>query len=215
MDAYYASRYTPDANRQIVWPEIVRYLSRFIVPTSTVVDLGAGYCDFINRVTATKKVAVDSSPDFSQYAAPDVVVLQKYVWDIQSLGEASVDVVFASNLLEHLDEEQLHKTMEAIRYVLRPQGTFIAMQPNYRLNPSHYFDDPTHKKVFSDAALESFLISHHFSIIYKMPRFLPFSLRSRPSWIPLSSLLVRLYLWSPLKPFAGQMLFIGRKELSS
>ena len=85
------------------------------------------------------------------------------------------------------------------------------MQPNYRLSYKTYFDDPTHKKVFSDTALRAFLISFGFEIEMAKPRFLPFSLKSRPSIIPVLPIIIRAYLYSPIKPFAGQMLFVAKK----
>jgi hypothetical protein len=90
------------------------------------------------------------------------------------------------------------------------------MQPNYRLKPKNYFDDPTHKKVFTDESLEKFLLSNNFKILLKMSRFLPFSMRSNSSLIPnfLLPFIVRAYIYSPFKPFAGQMLFVAEKQKS-
>ena len=52
---------------------------------------------------------------------------------------------------------------------------------------------------------------HGFRVLIKKPRFLPFSMRSRPSLLPnwLTGLLVFMYLRFPVKPFAGQMLFVA------
>lgn len=209
-DSYYKSRYTFNNDRGVVWKEIVRYLGQYINNKKTVLDLGAGYCDFINNVSAPNKIAVDMSPDFSEYAEKDVKTIQSAATDLRVVETNSVDVVFSSNLLEHLTDEDLDKTMKEIKRVLKNGGLFISMQPNYRLSYKTYYDDPTHKKVFSDAALESFLISHDFEILKKMPRFLPFSLKSRPSIIPISPFIIRAYLNSPIKPFAGQMLFVTK-----
>jgi len=209
-DSYYKSRYTFNNDRSVVWKEIVRYLGKYINNKKTVLDLGAGYCDFINNVSAENKIAVDMSPDFAEFAGKDVKTIQSAATNLGMVDTDSVDVVFSSNLLEHLTDEELDKTMKEIKRVLKNDGYFISMQPNYRLSYKTYFDDPTHKKVFSDSALESFLISHDFEIIKKMPRFLPFSLKSRPSIIPVFPFIIRAYLNSPIKPFAGQMLFVTK-----
>lgn len=211
MDAYYKSRYTFDKTRSVVWREIVRYLSPFIPAQGTAIDLGAGYCDFINNINARTKYAVDVSPEIGTHARPPAQVIRKPAWDLSPIADHSADVVHASNLLEHFTDEELDKTMQELKRVLKGNGRLILLQPNYRLSYKSYFDDPTHKKVFSDSALESFLIAHGFKIILKKPRFLPFSLRSRPSIIPVFPLLVRAYIHSPLKPFAGQMLFVSEK----
>lgn len=212
-DEYYKSRYTFDARRSIVWGEIVKYESKFVPDNAIIVDLGAGYCDFINNVKAAKKYAVDTSPELGDYTASDVIKISEVAWNLQSITDESVDIVHASNLFEHFTDEELEKVMKEVKRVLKKGGKLILMQPNYRLKPANYFDDPTHKKVFSDAALESFLLSHGMKIVLKKPRFLPFSMRSNSSLLPnsLLPLVVRAYLYSPLKPFAGQMLFIAEK----
>lgn len=210
MDNYYASRYVPDPSRSVVWKEIVKHHKKFIPADATVLDLGAGYCDFINNVEAKRKIAVDLSPDFSAFAAEGVETIQSSAWDYVGVASDSVDVVHASNLLEHLDDSELEKTMSEIKRVLKNGGQLILMQPNYYYTYKNYFDDPTHKKVFSHSALQAFLISHGFSIELMMPKFLPFSLRSRPGFIPLQSWMVRAYIASPWKPMGGQMLFVGK-----
>jgi len=47
-----------------------------------------------------------------------------------------------------------------------------------------------------------------FDIIKIIPKFLPFSAESK---VPKASFLIKLYLLSPWKPFAGQMLFVAKK----
>ncbi len=209
-DPYYESRYVPDKNRPLVWKEIVSYLKKYIPENGTVLDIGAGYCDFINNVETKTKIALDYSSDFEKFANKDVKTIRSSVLDMKEISNDSIDLLFASNLLEHLSDDELQKAMSEIKRILKNNRLLILMQPNYRLSFKTYFDDPTHKKVFSDLALESFLISHGFKIELKKARFLPFSLRSKPSIIPLSSFIVRAYLYSPWKPFAGQMLFVSK-----
>ena len=212
-DKYYKSRYVFDPRRSFIWKEIVGFESKFIPKSGTVVDLGAGYCDFINNVNSKKKYAVDYSPELSKFASEEVIKINKEAWDLSEIEDDSVDVVHASNLFEHFTDEELSRVMKDVKRILKKGGKLILMQPNYRLNPKHYFDDPTHKKVFSDAALESFLLSQDMKIVLKMPRFLPFSMKSNSSIIPnsLLPLIVRIYIHSPVKPFAGQMLFVSEK----
>jgi SAM-dependent methyltransferase len=209
MDPYYQSRYTPNPDRTVVWKEITRFLQPFLAGAATIVDLGAGYCDFINNVSAPERIAIDYSPDSAHFAAPGVRTIQSSVTKL-ALEDSSANVFFASNLLEHLTDDDLESTMTEIKRVLKTDGLLILMQPNYRFSYKTYFDDPTHKKVFSDEALKTFLISHGFEIRKLMPRFLPFSLKSRPGLVPISAAVVRAYIHSPWKPFAGQMLVVGK-----
>ncbi len=213
-DSYYKTRYVPDRARPIVWKEIARFLQKYIPDSGVVVDLGAGYCDFINNISAKTKYAVDISPELSKFAGKNVIKINRGGWNFHEISDSSIDIVHASNFLEHFTDDELAKIMEEVGRILKPKGKLILMQPNYRLAAKNYFDDPTHKKIFSDASLESFLLSHNYKILLKMPRFLPFSMRSNSSLIPHSLLpfVVRTYIHSPFKPFAGQMFFIAEKE---
>ncbi len=209
-DPYYKSRYVWNDDRKVVWKEIVRYLSIFLPKDGTILDIGAGYCDFINNVEAKNRVALDYSPDLEKYAQTGIRTVNSPVTDMSTINANSVDVVFASNLFEHLSDEELSKTMIEVKKVLKKGGRLILMQPNYRLAYKTYFDDHTHKKVFSDVSLETFLLSHGMDIELKKPKFLPFSLKSRPSIIPVFPWIIRVYIHSPWKPFAGQMLFVAK-----
>ncbi len=209
-DPYYKSRYVWDNSRTVVWKEIVRFLKKFIPKDGSVLDLGAGYCDFINNVEAKNKIALDYSPDLKKYIGDGVKMINNPVTDMSEVPNDSIDVVFASNLFEHLSDEELSKTMSEIRRILKDNGKLILMQPNYRLSYKTYFDDHTHKKIFSDVSLGTFLVEHGFDIEIRMSRFLPFSLKSRPSIVPVYPWIIRAYIHSPFKPFAGQMLFVSK-----
>lgn len=211
-DPYYKSRYVWDNDRAIVWREIVAYLSKFLPKKGTILDIGAGYCDFINNVDVEKRIALDYSTDLKNYVGSGVKAINSPVTNMMQVSNISVDVVFASNLLEHLSDEELALTMTEIKRVLKNGGRLILMQPNYRLSYKTYFDDPTHKKVFSDVSLKAFLQSFGFSIELEKPKFLPFSMRSNSNLIPkfLLPYIVRSYIYSPWKPFAGQMLFVAK-----
>lgn len=211
IDAYYKSRFVFNKDRDVVWKEIVRFLSSYLKDVHTVLDLGAGYCDFINNVSAQKKIAVDISPELSQYAQKGVQLVNSLATDLKVVGDGTVDVVFSSNLLEHLTDSELAACLSEVKRVLKKGGLFITMQPNYRLAYKTYFDDFTHKKVFSDESLKGFLVSQDLTIVKYWKKFLPFSLKSRPSMIPVIPLLIRAYLHLPFKPFAGQMLFVTKK----
>ena len=207
-DPYFQSRYKFDSSREVVWKEIVRYLRPFIREDSVVVDLGAGYCNFINAVRAKIKYAVDISPDFQKFANPDVKTFVSSVSDLDFLTDESVDVAHASNLLEHFDDHDLVGVISEFGRILKKDGLLILLQPNFRYTYKNYFDDYTHKKIFTDEGLKNFLISHGFEIIHRKNKFLPFSVGSLPLPGPiwLARLLIRGYMLSPGKPRAGQML---------
>jgi hypothetical protein len=115
-------------------------------------------------------------------------------------------VVFASNLLEHLERPAASALLVESARVLRPGGRLILLQPNFRLNPGAYFDDYTHVAIYTDRSLPDYLVSERWRIVRKYPRFLPLTMKSKGSAL---TFLVPWYLRSPVKPLAGQMLVIA------
>lgn len=117
-----------------------------------------------------------------------------------------VDVVFASNLLEHLSREDIAAALDEFRRVLRPGGRLILIQPNYRLCARQYFDDYTHLTPLSDRSLADLLRAHDFDLLTVRGRFLPLTLKSSGGRL---TFLLPLYLRLPVRPLAGQMLLVA------
>jgi len=204
---YYHTRYSHNKDRNKVWKAICRYLSKYIPSESLVLDLGSGYCDFINNVSAAKKIAIDADDSSRQYCNPDVSFLNINATDMD-FDEQSLDVVFASNLLEHLEDSDLDELMNKIFLSLKKTGKLILIQPNYFYAYRNYWDDFTHKKAFSHTSLSDFLKAKGFKIIKLEKRFLPFSFKSI---LPKSYILTLFYLNFFWHPFAKQMLIIAQK----
>jgi SAM-dependent methyltransferase len=209
--AYLASRFQPDPRREVVWRHIVRYLSRWWNASAAVLDVGAGYCSFINHVEAGRRVAVDIHEELGQHAVPGVDCLQASATDMRALEDETFDVVFASNLLEHLSREDIRLALTEFRRVLRPGGHVILVQPNFRLRPGEYYDDYTHLTPLSDRSLADLLTVAGLLPVEVRARFLPLTIRSRGSWL---SFLVPIYLRSPIRPLAGQMLVVGQRPVA-
>ena len=205
---YRHSRFTFDPRRQSVWNAIVEYLSPYLPEDGAVLDLGSGYCDFINAVKAKRKWALDLYLDPAEFAREGVIPLRTDVTDLGAIPDNALDVVFSSNLLEHLPDDKLALTMHCVKAKLRSGGRFIAIQPNYTYCYRSYFDDYTHVRVFSHVSLADFLESQGLVVERVTPRFLPFSMKSHvPKW----PFLVWLYLRLPWRPLAKQMLVVARK----
>ncbi|HBZ68340.1 MAG TPA: hypothetical protein DEP35_00695 [Deltaproteobacteria bacterium] len=195
--------------RRRVWREIARFVHKDAPSTHTVLELGAGYCDFINQFPATRKIALDLNPEMAAFAAPDVELRTGDATTLPGIKPESVDLVFASNFLEHLRQDELDALLPRIRSVLAPGGRLILLQPNHRLCADRYFEDPTHQTIFDDAGLVKLLAMHGFRVIRLEPGLLPFSMCSRlPQW----GWLTRLYLWSPVKPMAAQMYVVAGRS---
>ena len=205
---YFATRLAANAKREPVWRHICAYLERWIPADADVLELGAGWCDFANLVTARSVTAVDLESVVVTAAASHVRAIVGDCTDLTELDAAAFDVVFASNLLEHLERPQCDRLLaEAVR-VLRPGGRLILLQPNFRLQPGRYFDDYTHVSIFTDQSVSDYLAAGGWQVEHVAARFLPLSMRSRGSSM---AFLVPWYLRSPVKPLAGQMLVVARR----
>jgi ubiquinone/menaquinone biosynthesis C-methylase UbiE len=208
MERYFETRYQYDKYRKLVWKAICEYLQKEISETSVILDLGAGYCDFINQIHAKKKYAVDSNLDVKKFISSDVIFINSDVTKID-IADNEVEVVFASNLLEHLDDEKIELLFLQLNRILKKNGKLILLQPNYYYCYRNYWDDYTHKKAFSHITLCDFLASKNYKIKSVKKRFIPFSFKS---WLPKSYLLTKIYLYLPWKPMAKQMLIIAQKN---
>lgn len=207
---YFHTRFIYRIERKKVWAIIVGYLGELFIPSdSAVLDLGAGYCDFINQIKARERHALDISPVISEHAASDVVTHVESCVKMADLTDGHFDVVFSSNLLEHLSREESVETLNEIYRILKKGGRFIIIQPNFKTCYKTYFDDYTHLQVFTERSLSNFIESAGFRIKYCRRRFLPFSFDSK---FPFSAWLLKLYLRLPFKPFAGQMLLVAEKS---
>lgn len=207
--AYFSTRFTPDEARAKVWRAIGAYLQRWIPADGAVLDLGAGYGDFSRSITAARRVAFDANPALPEMIEAPMEAEVGDVRDLSRFADATFDVAFASNLLEHLPWGDLEVSIAEVVRVLRPGGRFIAVQPNFRLRPKEYFDDYTHRTIFSDRSLVDFLNASGFEVEHVEARFLPLTMKSRLSF---GHALVPTYLRLPYRPLAGQMLVVAGRR---
>ncbi|WP_278259030.1 class I SAM-dependent methyltransferase [Nocardioides convexus] len=92
-----------------MWAHICAYLARWIPADAAVLELGAGWCDFANQVTARRVVALDLDATVRSAAAEHVEAVVGDCTDLSDFGAGDFDVVFASNLLEHLERADATK----------------------------------------------------------------------------------------------------------
>lgn len=194
--------------RDEVWQILTRhFFQRWVKPEDAVLDVGAGFCEFINHIQAREKWALDLNPATTQKAASGVRVISHDVTKPWPIASESMDVVFSSNFFEHLPSKgNLHHCFAEIHRVLRPAGTLLTMGPNIRYCANVYWDFFDHLLPLSDRSMVEGLEISGFKPEVVVPRFLPFTMKGKPAPPPF---LVRMYLAFPVFwPLFGKQFLI-------
>lgn len=199
------------AYRRRVWSALCSYFSEWISPSATVLDLGCGYCEFINSVQCGRKFAMDMNPDARELAAPGVAVIQQDCSSPWQVPPESLDVVFTSNFFEHLpNKDALERTINEAYQALQPGGRLIALGPNIRYVPGAYWDFFDHYLPLTELSTAEVMKKCGFEIELCRGRFLPYTMsdgREYPIWM-LKTYLAMPVLWR----LAGkQFLVVARK----
>ncbi|MEG4960857.1 MULTISPECIES: methyltransferase domain-containing protein [unclassified Microcoleus] len=214
-DAYlkklYANRFD---SRQMqakvaLWKVLIdEFLQDYVPPESAVLDIGGGYCEFINQIQAGEKCLIDLNSDSKLFATPDVKVLNL---DVLNLGNnlaftEHFDRIFISNFFEHLSsKEELIQIISFCFDALKPGGSLLVIQPNFKYSFKEYYDFIDHQLPITHLSLQELLQTVGFEIDLIIPRFLPFSTKGRPA----SPWLLKVYLKLPLLwQFLGGQMFV-------
>ena len=217
LETIYARRFAGiEKSRDEVWKVLTRhYFQRWVNPQDVVLDVGAGFCEFINNIEARNKFAVDLNPVTLRKAAQKVTVISQDVTNRWPVISDSVDVVFSSNFFEHLpSKEHLQCVLQEIHRVLRPNGRLLLMGPNIRFCSDVYWDFFDHFLPLSDRSMAEALEISGFKTEKVIARFLPYTMKGK---IPPHPQLVRLYLALPLfwRILGKQFMIFARKAQSS
>jgi ubiquinone/menaquinone biosynthesis C-methylase UbiE len=158
-------------------------------------DIGAGYCEFINNIQCSLKYAVDLNEDTPHFANSDVKVFNCLSTELSFLPDVSVDICFMSNFLEHLKtKEEIIETLFEIFRVLKVKGKLMIPQPNIRYLYKQYWDFFDHHIPLSDESLVEALQMNGFNVEQVLSKFLPYSTEGK---LPKHPLLVKIYLKTP------------------
>lgn len=180
-----------------IWKVLTKYFfQQWVTSNDTVVDIGAGYCEFINHIQCKNKIAVDLNPAIKRFAHEDVKIIYEPSSAMTSIASSSAQVVFMSNFLEHLkSKDEVLETFSEARRILSPSGKLLILQPNIRFLSKSYWDFFDHHTPLSDISLCEGLQLAGFQILKSYAQFLPYTTKSK---IPQFPFLVRLYLKFPL-----------------
>ena len=192
--------------RQAVWNEIARFLWKKMGSPRRVLDPAGGRGEFVNAVPAEECWLVDVVDYPERQTDPRVKIVIGNLFDIE-LPNAYFDGVFASNLLEHFHSpEEVGQFLDRMRTTLAPGGVLALMGPNFKYCACDYFDCADHLLALTHVSVQELLFAAGYNVTEVIPRFLPFSFRSR---LPASPRLTRLYLRTPmLWPLQGKQFLI-------
>jgi SAM-dependent methyltransferase len=207
----YAHRFgDAEVQRTDIWKVLcAEFFQKWVPRGSTVLDVAAGHCEFINNIEASRRLAVDLNPDVLVRAAPGVDAVVCRSDAMSHLADGCVDRVFISNFFEHVPREVIVSTLLEVRRVLRPDGRLLVLQPNVRYCARDYWMFFDHITPVDDRALVEAFNATGFDVELNVPRFLPYTTKSR---LPSGPKLVSLYLKFPLvwRVLGAQAFMVGR-----
>ena len=151
LESLYANRFESGTwkKRNSMWKILCEeFFNRYVKSNDDVLDLAAGYCDFINNIASPvscqvrgRRIAVDLNPDVKAHAAEFVEVHNSPAQDLGFLGDDSIDAVFVSNFFEHVrDKDEILAILSECLRVLRVGGKLMILQPNIKYLPGEYWD---------------------------------------------------------------------------
>jgi SAM-dependent methyltransferase len=196
--------------RNRVWKATSQYVTLLAGSPSRVLDPACGFGEFINFCPANEKWAADLGMDGAALA-PDIKFLSGAFLDIE-LPDDYFDLIFLSNVLEHLPSQvAVNEFLVHARKKLNSGGFLITMGPNFKYCSRDYFDCADHTTILTHLSVEEHLVAAGLEIQKVVPRFLPYSFRSR---FPSFEITTRLYLRHPIlwKLFGKQFLLVARKS---
>jgi ubiquinone/menaquinone biosynthesis C-methylase UbiE len=189
------------------------FFQKYVPEDSTVLDIASGNCEFINSIKARTKIALDINPSVKNFAEANVKVILSPSTKMNGIESNSIDVAFTSNFFEHLNREEIIQTIREIYRILKPNGSLLILQPNYRFCYKDYFMFFDHITALDDRSLCEILEVSGFKVIECKPKFLPYSTKNR---LPKSIYLLKLYLLLDIcQKIFGKQMFVHAKKIIS
>lgn len=145
---------------QMYIPILKQYLPNWA--SGTFVDIGSGrgeWLDILKENNATDYLGVDLNPRQNKKCElrGHHVLQMDCLTYLESLPDASVDVITGFQIIEHLSTALLTKLMEQSFRVLKPGGVVLLETQNPKnisVGADTFFIDPSHKRVVQPLTLE-------------------------------------------------------------
>ena len=208
-EALYAHRFkNVDLSRKLaVWSVISGHIMSMAGRPDRVLDPACGTGEFVATCGAQEVCAVDLGA--APRTLPDGATFFSGSFLEVDLPRHHFDLVFASNVLEHMaNQQQVNDFLAQARTFLRPGGRIVVMGPNFKYCAKEYFDCADHTVPLTHVSVEEHLVAAGYEIERTIPRFLPYSFRSS---LPANPSAVRAYLAMPIlwRLLGKQFLLVG------
>lgn len=192
--------------KDAIWQELGKYLQRYVPTQAKVVDIACDLGYFIRHIRASERWATDIR-DVGSALPPDVHFVRASGLDLaEALPTDYFDLAFFSNYLEHLSStEAVLQQLRVAFALLKPGGRVLILQPNIRLIGGKYWDFIDHQTALTEKSLAEAATMAGFETRQVVPRFLPYTTKSR---MPQHPMLVRAYL-----AFPPVWLLLGKQTL--
>lgn len=182
------------------------FFQKYVPEDATILEIGAGYCEFINTIQAKHKIVIDMNPDTCKYAKKTIDVITGKSTQMDIIESESIDRVFANNFFEHITKPEIIQTLQETHRVLKRGGEILVLQPNIRYCAKDYWMFFDHITPLDDRSISEALEIAGFSVKECIPQFLPYTTKSR---LPKTLIGLKVYIRLPvLWKLFGKQAFI-------
>ncbi len=206
VDEVYKRRFKDTEVRVELWDTLVKhFFQKYVNSKDVILDIPCGYGEFINAIACKKKYAIDINPDSKKFLNKNVEFIKASSTKIP-LKASTIDKIFVSNFFEHITHDDISKTVDEFRRILKPGGQVLILQPNIRFAYHNYWMFFDHITAIDDRALDEVFAIKKFRMKHKILKFMPFTSQSK---LPAKRFFVYMYLkLSPMWRIFGRQTFV-------
>ena len=120
-----AATYTKYKKRySYYWNDIISYINYFLTNEQSILDIGCGAGDTLNKLKGTRKVGIDYSPKMIEQAAKNYPNIEFQLMDAENITlEEKFDVIILSNVIGYF--ENLQDIFASLKKVCKPNTRVI------------------------------------------------------------------------------------------